>query len=240
MRTVDDDADFCLGDVQEVDNERVTARSGGVPAAYPRMDHLLRIPERQTCGFAAGVAADHAATLFPAALVLNRVGGFAVPCPATSSGRIGPPQVVCFPSKRTIAEEEYAPTVLGDMTLTNFAFVAAQMVIPATIDGIADCFRTLQEEETKRQVIAANREVLITRITAEKDAILAYFDLRFAERRAALDEFFELLNHAMKSGDNQQLNTALAGILGVIQDNPLDDFETFRQQFNNPDHVIEI
>ena len=114
------------------------------------------------------------------------------------------------------------------------------MVIPATIGGIADCFRTLQEEETKRQVIAANREVLITRITAEKDAILAYFDLRFAERRAALDEFFELLSHAMKRGDNQQLNTALAGILGVIQENPLEDFETFRQQFNNPDHVIEI
>ena len=108
------------------------------------------------------------------------------------------------------------------------------------MSGIADYFRTLQEEETKRQVIAANREVLITRVTAEKDAILAYFDLRFAERRAALDEFFELLSHAMKSGDNQQLSAALTGILGVIQDNPLDDFETFRRQFDNPDHVIEI
>lgn len=124
--------------------------------------------------------------------------------------------------------------------MTSFAFAAAQLVIPATISGIADYFRTLQEEETKRQAIAANREVLVARITAEKDAILAYFDLRFAERRAALDEFFELLSHAMKSGDNQQLTAALAGILGVIQDNPLDDFETFRRQFDNPDHVIEI
>ena len=124
--------------------------------------------------------------------------------------------------------------------MTNFAFAAAQVAIPLTISGIADYFRTLQEEETKRQVIAANREVLISRITAEKEAILAYFESRFAERRAALDEFFELLSHAMKSGDNQQLSTALAGILGVIQDNPLEDFETFRQQFDNPDHVIEI
>lgn len=124
--------------------------------------------------------------------------------------------------------------------MTNFAFAAAQVAIPLTISGIADYFRTLQEEETKRQVIAANREVLISRITAEKEVILAYFESRFAERRAALDEFFELLSHAMKSGDNQQLSTALAGILGVIQDNPLEDFETFRQQFDNPDHVIEI
>ena len=72
-----------------------------------------------------------------------------------------------------------------------FAFVGAQ-VIPPTISGIADYFRTLTEEETKRQA-AANRDVLIARITAEKEAILAYFRERFAERRAALDEFFELL-----------------------------------------------
>ena len=113
-------------------------------------------------------------------------------------------------------------------------------VIPPTISGIADYFRTLTEEETKRQAIAANRDVLIARITAEKATILAYFSERFAERRAALDEFFELLHHAVESKDNHQLNVALAGILGVIQDNPLDDFETFKKQFEDPNYVFEI
>ena len=51
-------------------------------------------------------------------------------------------------------------------------------VIPPTISGIADYFRTLTEEETKRQAIAANRDVLIARITAEKATILAYFSER--------------------------------------------------------------
>lgn len=120
-----------------------------------------------------------------------------------------------------------------------FAFVGAQF-IPDTISGIAACFRAMQEEETKRQAIVAHRDVLIARITAEKEAILAYFDHRFAERRAALDEFFELLRHAVGSKDNHQLNVALAGILGIIQDNPLDDFETFKKQFDDPDYVFEI
>jgi hypothetical protein len=120
-----------------------------------------------------------------------------------------------------------------------FAFVASQ-VIPPTISGIADYFRTIQEEQTRRQAIAANRDVLIARLTAEKETILAYFSHRFAERRAALDEFFELLHHALDSGDNHHLNIALAGILGIIQDNPLGDFETFKQQFQDPDYVIEI
>lgn len=125
--------------------------------------------------------------------------------------------------------------------MTGFAarFIAAQ-AIPSTIEGVAAYFRTLEEEETKRQAIAANRDVLVARINAERDAILAYFGHRFAERRAALDEFFELLRHATIDGDNERLVAALGGILGIIQQNPLDDFETFKHRLQNPDYVIEI
>ena len=117
---------------------------------------------------------------------------------------------------------------------------AASSVIPPTLAGIADYFRTMQDEETKRQAIIAKRDALIERITAEKETILAYFDHRFAERRATLDEFFELLRHAAADGDHHQRNAALASILGIIQDNVLDDFETFKQKFQDPDYVIEI
>ena len=118
-------------------------------------------------------------------------------------------------------------------------FVAAQ-AIPSTIEGIASYFRALEEEETKRQAIAANHDVLVARINAERDAILAYFGHRFAERHAALDEFFELLRHATANGDNNQLTAALTGILGIIQQNPLDDFETFKRNFQDPNYVVEI
>ena len=118
-------------------------------------------------------------------------------------------------------------------------FVAAQ-AIPATIEGISAYFRTLEEEETKRYAIAANRDVLITRINAERDAILAYFGHRFAERRAALDELFVALRQATVNGDNEQLVAVLGGILSIIQQNPLDDFETFKRKLQNPDYVIEI
>lgn len=118
-------------------------------------------------------------------------------------------------------------------------FIAAQ-AIPSTIEGISTYFRTLQEEETRRQAIAANRDVLVARVNAERDAILAYFGHRFAERRAALDELFVTLRHATANGDNGQLVVALSGILGIIQQNPLDDFETFKKNLQNPDYVIEI
>ena len=123
--------------------------------------------------------------------------------------------------------------------VSRAAYIGAQF-IPDTISGIADCFRAIQEEETRRQAIAAHRDVLVARITAEKEVILSYFDHRFAERRAALHEFFELLHYAVDSRDNHRLSAALAGILGVIQDNPLDDSETFKKQFEDPNYVFEI
>lgn len=124
--------------------------------------------------------------------------------------------------------------------MTSFAGKAGLQAIPPTIAGIADYFRTMQVEETKRQAIIANRDVLIERITAEKDTLLAYFDHKFAERRAALDEFFELLRQAIASGDNQKLVAALSGILTIIQDNALEDFASFKEKFQNPDYVVEI
>ena len=118
-------------------------------------------------------------------------------------------------------------------------FIAAR-AFPVTIEGISAYFRTLEEEETKRQAIVANRDVLVARINAEREVILAYFGERFAECSAALDELFGTLRHATTNGDNEQLVAALGGILGIIQQNPLDDFETFKRKFQEPDYVIEI
>ena len=40
--------------------------------------NMLQVPQCRSCGFAAGVAADHAAALFPTTLALDLVGGHAV------------------------------------------------------------------------------------------------------------------------------------------------------------------
>ena len=122
----------------------------------------------------------------------------------------------------------------------GLGMMGLNFVASIPISAIADYFKTITEEETRRQAITAHRDILVERITAEKEVILTYFDKRFAERRAALDEFFELLRHAVSNGDNQQLVAALSGILGIIQDNPLEDFETFKKNFHDPGYTIEI
>ena len=42
------------------------------------------------------------------------------------------------------------------------------------------------------------------------------------------------------TGNDQQLETALNGILGIIQENPLKDFAEFKKNMADPNFVLEV
>ncbi len=106
--------------------------------------------------------------------------------------------------------------------------------------AIDEYLKAHQAEKTQREYIRAKRDVLVTALNHERDCLLAYFEHRFAERRSALEEFYSLLHSAVESGDAAQLQASLTGILGIIKDNPLEDLATFRENWSNPNFVIEL
>ena len=79
-----------------------------------------------------------------------------------------------------------------------------------------------------REQIIAQRDIAVRTIEAERDTILEYFKLRFAERRDALCGFFEVLHRGVQEKSDKAMDIALTGILGIIKDSPLKDFEAFR------------
>jgi len=85
-----------------------------------------------------------------------------------------------------------------------------------------------EEQQTERQRIIARRDVAVLALEAERDALLEYFRLRFSERRHALDEMFRVLHAALEHKNDSAMDGALNGILEIVKDNPLKDFETFR------------
>lgn len=101
-------------------------------------------------------------------------------------------------------------------------------------------YKTRQVEQTKREEIWSKRDVLILALNNEKDVLLTYFEHRFSERRASLEQFYTLLHKSVDSGDEIQLKTALTGILGIIQENPLSDFAEFRKNMSNPNFKLEL
>lgn len=89
--------------------------------------------------------------------------------------------------------------------------------------------KTASEQKTERERISAKRDVAVKLIESEKDIILGYFKARFAERKEALQGLFDILHHAVETKNEHAMDTALGGILGIVKDSPLKDFDSFRQ-----------
>ena len=104
----------------------------------------------------------------------------------------------------------------------------------AVVTEVIGYLKTRQEEQTKREYIWAKRDVLVTELDNEKEVLLSYFEHRFAERKGALDQFFNLLHRAVDTGNDQQLQTALNGILGIIQENPLKISPNLKNTWRTP------
>ena len=123
------------------------------------------------------------------------------------------------------------------------SYIAANLVenvVEDTVQTIADYMATVQCEETKRQEIEAYHDIIIHALNQERDVILAYFNHTFAERRLVLEQCFDLMDKSIETNDHTSLNLALSSILGVIHENPLKDFETFRRRMSEPGFQIVL
>ena len=110
----------------------------------------------------------------------------------------------------------------------------------AIIEAGADYLKTREAEVTEREWIRANYQAFLAALQSEQEDLLTYFEYRFAERREALHEFYHVLHTAVETGDDHQLDIAICGILGIIKDNPLNDYEKFKMAYNDPDTIIEL
>ena len=126
----------------------------------------------------------------------------------------------------------------NDMTI--FSAPMGSQAAMGIISAAVEYMRIHESEQTRREYIRAQRDILVTALNNQQEFILAYFEHRFAERRSALEEFYALLRESVDGGDTARLQAALAGILGVIQENPLGDLEKFRENWADPNFTIEL
>lgn len=131
-------------------------------------------------------------------------------------------------------------TKVGEVIQSNRSLLQEQFDPLAVIHEAIDYMKFREGEETKRDYIEAKRDVIVHALDNEKEVILTYFDRRFSERGEILNQFFVVLHEGIAKENTKEIDTALTGILGVLQDNPLKDLAEFRKNMANPDFVIEL
>ena len=108
------------------------------------------------------------------------------------------------------------------------------------LEALVQMFNSYQSEATQRAWIRENYATLREIFRLEQEALLRFYELRFAERNASLEHFYWLLHEAVRSGNDLHLQAALFGILDIIKTDPLADYDQFVVAFRDPNVQLEI
>ena len=118
----------------------------------------------------------------------------------------------------------------------QIAMAAGQLGLSA----IVDMFKSYQCEGTRRDWVRTHYSTLLEKFRLEQANLLRFYEMKFAERKASLEEFYQLLHQAVETGNDFHLQSALYGILEVIKTDPLADYDQFVRAYQDPDFQLEI
>lgn len=108
---------------------------------------------------------------------------------------------------------------------------------------IAKAVQVCQIEETKRAEINARMEVEVTRINAISKLLSDYLNKTFDERAELFDNYFNVLDKAIASGDSELMAATLGSINSLAAQSPfknLADLSAVQQQLNQGDTLWDI
>ena len=96
-----------------------------------------------------------------------------------------------------------------------------------------DTVKFCEEQETERTRINAQRDAVLARINAQKEIIRDYLEKTFDERRKLFDEFFDMADKAIESGNNEHLAEVLTEINQLAASSPFTDLEIVKEALKN-------
>lgn len=93
--------------------------------------------------------------------------------------------------------------------------------------------KTVQVETTKREAIAAWRDVRLKDLENRRAVLENYLTHSFAERHNLIQGFFERLDRGIDEGNDHLISEALSGIVAIAKQSPLADVEKLIGDIND-------
>jgi hypothetical protein len=96
-------------------------------------------------------------------------------------------------------------------------------------------------EGTKREAIAAWRDVKLSELTNQRELLEQFMKETFKERATVIEGFFEKLDEAIESGNDNLLEKSIMGILTIAKHSALLQAKDLMDAMRNPDvKVIDL
>ena len=118
---------------------------------------------------------------------------------------------------------------------------AAQQSMETLYSAYFNYKSVAQVESTKREAIAAWRDVKLHELTNQREVLEQFMKETFKERASVIEGFFEKLDQAIESGNDNLLEKSIMGILTIAKSSPLLQAKDLMDAMRNPDvKVIDL
>ena len=101
------------------------------------------------------------------------------------------------------------------------------------VDACREWQTVHEQETTNRAAIAAQRDVFIEKIRADRDVLINHLEGAFAQQGRALDGLFQSLDRALETGNPDLVAPILGGIVETVKASPLGDIATLDQRMKD-------
>lgn len=92
--------------------------------------------------------------------------------------------------------------------------------LKAFSEAATDAVKFCEIQETKRAEIRANTEVRIAQLRAQRDIVMDYLQRSFDERRYLFEQQFKVVDHALMTGNTEELAISLQSINDLAKSSP--------------------
>lgn len=106
--------------------------------------------------------------------------------------------------------------------------------------ALADLGASALETYRHTKTLDTHYQEFLAALQAHHELVASYFDYAFGERRYTLDNLFRRLDQAIAVKDYATLAHLVPGIVAVLEQNPLHDFEKFKAALQDPNYIIEL
>lgn len=118
---------------------------------------------------------------------------------------------------------------------------AAQQSMETLYSAYFNYKSVAQVEGTKREAIAAWRDVKLGELSNQRELLEQFMKETFKERATVIEGFFEKLDEAIESGNDNLLEKSIMGILTIAKHSPLLQAKDLMDAMRNPDvKVIDL
>ena len=113
------------------------------------------------------------------------------------------------------------------------------MILTPVLEGISTCIQILNQGTTERELIRARRDTLCTMLQEKRGLMVEYLTKRYGERSRLYDGYFDLINKALESGNDEVIKLALESLLQVYSSPFASGWDNIMEQYGKMNSVLE-